>query len=85
MLTTPGGISVRSAITLPMCVADHGVSGAGFSTIVQPDASAGPIFAMFRYTGTFHGVIAPTTPTGSRRRMRPFARPKNGMSFIRRS
>src|SRR5207244_4314683 len=41
-LTTPGGISVSSAISLPSTVADQGVSGAGLSTAVQPAAMAGP-------------------------------------------
>jgi hypothetical protein len=47
MLSTPGGKSVCCA-SLPRCVALHGVSGAGLSTTVHPDASAGPIFAMLR-------------------------------------
>ncbi len=69
-------------MSLPRCVALHGVSGAGFSTTVQPAASAGPIFAMLRYSGTFHGVIAPTTPTGSRRSRRRCGWPRNGTSLI---
>ena len=47
----------------------HGVSGAssdGFSTIVQPAASAGPTLAQTWFIGQFHGVIMPTTPIGSR-------------------
>ena len=46
--TTPAGMSVCSAISRPSMVAHHGVSGAGFSTTVQPAASAGPSFARFR-------------------------------------
>ena len=41
-LTTPGGISVFSAMSRPSRVAFHGVSGAGLSTIVLPVASIGP-------------------------------------------
>jgi hypothetical protein len=32
---------------------------------VQPVASAGPIFQIEAPSGPFHGMIAPTTPTGS--------------------
>ena len=39
-LTTPGGMSVHSAIRRPRRVALKGVSGAGFSTTVLPVASA---------------------------------------------
>ena len=41
-LTTPAGMSVRSAMSRPIRVAFHGVSGAGFSTTVFPVASAWP-------------------------------------------
>jgi hypothetical protein len=47
-----------------------GVSGAssdGFSTTVQPVASAGPIFQIDAAVDAFHGMMAPTTPTGSLR------------------
>lgn len=43
-----------------------GVISAGFTTIVQPQASAGAIFHMPIISGKFHGTMAPTTPTGSR-------------------
>lgn len=36
MLTTPGGMSVCSAISSPSTAATHGVSGAGLSTTVLP-------------------------------------------------
>ena len=39
----------------------------GFSTTEQPQASAGATFHAAIWTGKFHGTIAPTTPTGSRR------------------
>ncbi len=42
-----------------------GASSAGFSTTVQPVASAGPIFQIVAVSGPFHGMMAPTTPTGS--------------------
>ena len=51
MFTTPGGMSVRSAINRPMWVADQGVSGGGLSTTVQPAANAGPSFAKLRKNG----------------------------------
>ena len=44
-----------------------GVSGDGFSTIVQPAASAGISFHTAIISGKFHGTIAATTPTGSLR------------------
>src|SRR5207253_9994277 len=42
------------------------VFDAGFTTTVFPHASAGAIFHTASMSGKFHGVIAPTTPTGSR-------------------
>ena len=51
MLTTPGGKSVFSAMSLPSASADHGVSGAPLSTTVQPAASAGPSLASASWTG----------------------------------
>ena len=50
-----------------MSIPSSGVSGEGFSTIVHPATSAGASFDMAVNCGTFHGAIAPTTPTGSRR------------------
>ena len=64
-----GGRSARRS-SLPRFVALHGVSGAGFSTTVLPAASAGPSFDRLSMSGKFHGVIAPTTPIGSRRTSR---------------
>ncbi len=40
-LNTPGGMSVSSATSLPIHVAAYGVSGAGFSTTVQPGRERG--------------------------------------------
>ncbi len=45
---------------------ESGVSSAGFSTTVLPHASAGPSFHDAMLSGKFHGVISPTTPSGSR-------------------
>ncbi len=44
-----------------------GVCSAGFITIVQPAANAGPHFQAVISMGKFQGMIWPTTPTGSRR------------------
>ena len=66
-LSTPAGMSVSSAAIRATAAAMSGVSGAGLSTTVQPAASAGPILAKLIWLGKFHGVMAPTTPTASRR------------------
>jgi len=55
------------AISLPRRSAESGVCSAGFSTTVQPAASAGAGFHAAMSSGKFHGMIWPTTPTGSRR------------------
>ncbi len=65
MLTTPSG-KPTSSISSPSMSADSGVCSAGFSTTVQPAASAGAIFATAIMNGKFHGTISPATPTGSR-------------------
>ena len=70
MLTTPAGMSVSSAMSRPSTVAHQGVSGAGLSTTVLPAARAGPSLARLIWWGTFHGVMAPTTPVASRRTQR---------------
>src|SRR5438067_9776390 len=66
MLTTPFGTPASTSRSAT-ANASSGVSGAGFNTIVQPVTSAGPSFDIVVNWGTFHGTIAPTTPTGSRR------------------
>ena len=43
-----------------------GVSRAGLKTTVLPQTRAGAIFQLGMAMGKFHGVIAPTTPTGWR-------------------
>src|SRR5262245_17865404 len=45
---------------------DAGTSSAGLKTTVLPNASAGAIFHAGIASGKFHGVIAATTPSGSR-------------------
>ena len=57
MLSTPGGMPASSASS-PSSSAVSGVSDAGFSTIVQPHASAGAIFHIEFISGKFHGTIA---------------------------
>ena len=63
MLTTPAGTPACSAIQ-PHTNPDSGVAVAGLTTVVHPAASAGPILRASIEDGKFHGVIAPTTPTG---------------------
>ena len=58
-----------------MCVAFHGVSGAGLRIMVLPVASAWPIFWIETSNGKFHGTIAPTTPAASRTTVRFERRP----------
>src|SRR4029078_10767170 len=61
---TPFGTPARSASS-HSARAEHGVAVAGFKTIVQPAASAGPHFRVIIAAGKFHGVIAAQTPIGS--------------------
>ena len=65
MLTTPGG-TPASASSSTKRSARNGVSSAGFRTTVLPQTSAGQSFHDGIAIGKFHGVIAPTTPTGIR-------------------
>src|SRR3954470_8064378 len=64
--STPSG-SPASWNNPPSQSASIGVSGAGFRMTVQPASSAGTSLLMAMNNGTFHGMIAATTPTGSRR------------------
>src|SRR6266851_8060751 len=61
---TPFGTPARSASS-HRARAENGVAVAGFSTIVQPAASAGPALRVIIAAGKFHGVIAAVTPIGS--------------------
>ena len=65
MLTTPSGMPASSASS-PSRIAVSGVSSAGLSTTVLPQASAGPSFQEAMLSGKFQGTIRPTTPSGSR-------------------
>ncbi|MCY1396290.1 hypothetical protein D3C76_1390490 [compost metagenome] len=64
-LNTPSG-SPTSWMMAASSSALSGVSSEGLSTRVQPAASAGATFHAAISSGKFHGMIAPTTPTGSR-------------------
>ena len=64
--STPGG-KPTSRASSPRRSALSGVCSAGFSTIVQPAASAGEIFHAAISTGKFQGITCAHTPTGSRR------------------
>src|SRR6266403_1493959 len=61
---TPFGTPARSASS-HSASAENGVAVAGFRTIVQPAAKAGPALRVIIAAGKFHGVIAAHTPTGS--------------------
>ena len=50
-LTTPGGMSVCSAISSPRASVISGVSGAALSTTVQPAARAGDSLASASWVG----------------------------------
>ena len=64
ILTTPGGIPA-SMSSCPRRRVVSGVSSAGFTTQLQPAASAGASFVAASESGEFQGVIMPATPTGS--------------------
>ena len=61
---TPSG-SPASRPSRATASAESGVCSAGFSTIVQPAASAGAALRVGIAAGKFHGVIPAVTPTGS--------------------
>src|SRR3546814_1733542 len=63
-LRTPGG-RISAAIS-PRNAVVSGVVGAGLAILVLPTLSPGASFITRRMTGNFHGVIAPTTPSGVR-------------------
>ena len=64
MLTTPAGSPASIRIS-PSIVVVEGVSSEGFTTAVQPAASAKGSFWLTIRNGKFHGQITETTPTGS--------------------
>ena len=63
MFSTPGGS--RSATSSISTWIDAGVCSAGLSTTALPAASAGASFQIAIRIGKFHGMICPTTPSGS--------------------
>ena len=64
-LKSPGG-APASAKHFASSSAVIGVSSAGFSTTVLPQAIAGAVFQAAMMSGPFHGMMPPTTPSGSR-------------------
>ena len=61
--STPAGN--RSPMTFISSSMETGVCSAGFRTIAFPAASAGASFQTAISSGKFHGMIWPTTPSGS--------------------
>ena len=64
MLNTPGGSPASWMISARMWE-EKGATSDGFSTMVQPTASAGATLVITWFMGQFHGVIMPQTPIGS--------------------
>ena len=60
------------------------MSSAGFSTTVLPQTSAGASFQAGIAIGKFHGVIAPTTPTGIRTDIWNLSRSSDGVVWPKR-
>ena len=65
-LTTPAGKPACSMIFMSSS-SDADVYSDGFSTTVLPAASAGASFHAVSSSGEFQGIIAPITPSGSKR------------------
>ena len=65
MFSTPSGSPASCMIRAIISTVSE-ASSEGFSTTVQPVAMAGAIFQIDPAIGAFHGMMAPTTPTGSR-------------------
>ncbi len=61
-----GALGVSMGVLSVGIVAVRGVTSDGLATTVLPAASAGAIFQVNRYSGKFHGLMQPTTPSGSR-------------------
>ena len=64
-LNTPAGTPALAMISVS-AQAQPGTRSAGLNTTQLPYASAGAIFHAGIASGKFHGVMMPTTPTGSR-------------------
>ena len=65
MLNTPAGKPISRASS-PSIHAVTGVTSDGLPTTQLPAASAGANFQVNRYSGRFHGLMIPTTPSGWR-------------------
>jgi hypothetical protein len=65
-LSTPAGRPASNSTSANATV-DAGECSEGLTTQVLPAASSGASFQVSSSNGEFHGVIAATTPTGSRR------------------
>ena len=63
-LNTPAGTPAASMISAKIW-AENGAISDGFSTMVQPTASAGATLQAIWLIGQFHGVMKPQTPIGS--------------------
>ena len=64
-LTAPSGTPASRRMSTSASI-DSGVWGAGFTTLVQPAASAGPSLRVPIAIGKFHGVTSRQGPTGCR-------------------
>ena len=67
-MNTPFGTPASCRISAKI-KAEVGVNSDGFRIMVQPAASAGATLQAIWFSGQFHGVIMPMTPTGSRTTM----------------
>src|ERR687898_375092 len=65
-LSHPRGRPHSSINSVARAIADSGVWLAGLSTTGQPPAIAGPTLWLTRLSGKLNGLMAPTTPTGTR-------------------
>src|SRR5690242_8755459 len=63
-LTTPLGKPASSTRRASSSI-DADVNSDGFTTAVQPAASAGASFQLVKVSGEFHGVMIATTPFAS--------------------
>ncbi len=75
---TPGGRPASTASS-PIRSALSEVCSAGFKMTLLPAPNAGPSFQAAICVGKFHGITAPTTPTGSRMIIARFSGPVGAM------
>ena len=66
-LRWPAGRPHSSSSSSASAIADNGVCEAGLSTTGHPAAIAGASLCATRFNGKLNGLMAPTTPTGTRR------------------